>query len=123
MPISPANSILRIRKLLPFVDRDPRADEYATEYPFSSFIPDLMTLLTDFIANFYNFLEGIPQQTTEVDALSRKTCDWLLREASDALAAKSQSAAVEGAVQIVCDFDALKLLADDINDILSSKRK
>lgn len=122
MPISPTYSIAKMKKLLPFFGRDLRADQYEEDFPFSSFIPDLMTIIMDFLNNFYIFLEGIPQQSTELDLIARKSCDWILHEAAEALTARCQEANVDVTVQVICDFECMKQMAEDVSELLASKK-
>lgn len=69
--ISSANSVSRVKRSFDFIAQDPTIDS-AKEFPFSEFVLETFNAISDFINNFYVFLEGVPQQSSELDDIAKK---------------------------------------------------
>lgn len=121
LPVTSSNTVARVRRQFTFIAENKDMDS-ATKFPFSQFVLEVYSCVSEFIGNFYIFLEGIPQQSSELDDIAKKTADWLLDEASRAYTERLESADFEGVVQIVRDFDCLAQLCQDIARLLSTKR-
>lgn len=77
LAISSSNSISKAQRQFTFMTED-SAFSNATEFPFSSFIMDVFAGISEFINNFYVFLEGVPQQSSELDDIAKKVLNTLL---------------------------------------------
>lgn len=94
--------------------------------PFSSFVGDTFNNINDFINNFYVFLEGIPQQSSELDDIAKKTCDWFIEQAAKFGAEKLEMAThfdITSIIQILKDLECLRKIQPDIARILMAKEK
>lgn len=90
--------------------------------PFSQYVLDVHGSLHDFIVNFYVFLEGVPQQSSELDDIARKTADWLLKQSAMLLLERVSTAETDGVIQIIKDFDCLARICEDVARLLTQKR-
>jgi hypothetical protein len=84
LAISSSNSISKAQRQFTFMAED-SAFVNATEFPFSSFIMDVFAGISEFINNFYVFLEGVPQQSSELDDIAKKVPNALLRNRRTAI--------------------------------------
>lgn len=91
--------------------------------PFSDFVPAVYNGVAEFIGNFYVFLEGVPQQSGELDDIAKKNCEMLLVEAGLALEERLATGPDgEQVMQMVKDVQCLLLLLPDIAHLLSQRR-
>ncbi len=91
-------------------------------FPFSQVVVDIYGGLSDFILNFYVFLEGVPQQSSELDDIVKRGVEYLLDEATSAYASRLMGASVDVTLQIVRDLSCLVRMCDQIAALLNKKR-
>lgn len=116
-----AASISRMQQQFHFLLDEPVMGDAET-FPFSEYVVSVYNCVCDFIASFYVFLEGVPQQSSELDDIAKKNCDWLLEEAGNAYIERISSVSPEGIVQMIKDLNTLAKICGDIARLLTLKR-
>lgn len=128
LTVSSSSAYIRYQRQFSFLsaaavqDGGDPASSTSTTLPFSQYMLDVYGSLHDFIVNFYVFLEGVPQQSSELDDIARKTADWLLKQSATLLLERVSTANTDGVIQIVKDFDCLAHICEDVARLLTQKR-
>lgn len=71
LPITSSNTVAKMRRIFSFLVDDV-ALESGEAFPFSEYVLIVFNCICDFITNFYVFLEGVPQHSTELDDIAKK---------------------------------------------------
>lgn len=123
LPVSSSNSVAKMRRSFSFLASDSSL-ETATTFVFSEYLPSVFSSINDFITNFYVFLEGVPQQSSELDDIAKKNCELLLEEASRAYVERAISGdtQIEELTQMIKDLECLGQVCVDVSRLLNMKR-
>ena len=120
LTVSSANAFARLQRQYSFLSE---IDGEAGILPFSQFVLDVHSNISEFINNFYVFLEGVPQQSSELDDIAKKTADWLLEQSAKAYSERLEGAEITGMIQIIRDLECLQKTSVDIARLLTQKRQ
>lgn len=71
LPITSSGAAARIRRTFSFL-ADDSSLESSAYFPFSEYVPTIYNHICDFVTNFYVFLEGVPQHSSELDDIAKK---------------------------------------------------